>query len=162
VVSQHAIVLCGEYFIKAIGHAYELVVPACWDNTKRWQDTDAARIAPLYHGSNATFLKDKIHTLCKLANDSRADALAVELDYKVKDAELYRELALKILNRNQCLDVLSVPRAPEASALGTLPSWIPDWGVADFTALLRMPTPSGMALLEFQATPKALCVEPFQ
>jgi hypothetical protein len=59
--------------------------------TKRWQDT------------HVTFLKDKIHTLCKLANDLRADALTVELDYKVKDAELYRELALKILNRNQYL-----------------------------------------------------------
>jgi hypothetical protein len=47
----------------------------------------------LYRGSNATFLKDKIHTLCKqVANDSRADALTVEL---------------------------SVPRAPEASPLGT-------------------------------------------
>jgi hypothetical protein len=36
-------------------------------------------------------LKDKTCALYGLANDSGADALAVELDYKAEDAELYRE-----------------------------------------------------------------------
>jgi hypothetical protein len=142
----------------------------CWDNTKRVKriyQIEAARRAVrdgrtqtllglllLYRGFNAAFLKDRIYALCGLANDSGADALAVELDCKIKDAELHRELALKMLNRNQYLDVLSVPRAPEPSALGTLPSWVPDRSVTDFTTSLRMPSPSGMALLEFQVTPK--------
>jgi hypothetical protein len=66
-VSQQAVVLCGEYqcswddFIEAVDHAYKLVVPARWDDTKRIErvyqieaarravrrrDTDAAGIAP--------------------------------------------------------------------------------------------------------------------
>jgi hypothetical protein len=63
------------------------------------------------------------------------------------------KLAIKMLGWSRYLDVLSVPRAPEPPALGTFPSWVPDWSIADFTASLRMPSPSGMALLEFQATP---------
>jgi hypothetical protein len=40
-VSRQAVVLCGEYqcswddFIEAVDHAYKLVVPARWDDTKR-------------------------------------------------------------------------------------------------------------------------------
>ncbi len=174
-VSRDAVVICGTWkcswddFVEAVGYAVALLVPASWDNTTRFErvvQIEAARrtvrdgrtqsllgLLLFYRHFGATELKDKIYALCGLANDAGPEALAIVPNYDLGDAAVYHTVALEILKKGRNLDILSVPQVPKPTTIRSLPSWVPDWSIADFANSYRLPAISGAPFLDFTATP---------
>ena len=174
-VSREAVVLCGSWehgwdqFVDAIGHAYDLLVPASWDNTTRFErvvQIEAARrtvrdggtqsllgLLLLTRRFGATIPKDKVYALCGLANDAGPDALAIEPEYNVDNSTVFHMVALEMLKKGRNLDILSVPRVLKSSKIGPLPSWVPDWSISDFANSFRLPNFRGAPFLDYTATP---------
>jgi hypothetical protein len=162
-VSHDAIVMEGFYhhcswtdFITAVDYAETAKIPPFWETygpTMSIRSLDRARrgfkngdgtplldLLLFYRRFGATKPEDKIYALCGLASDAGPDELAVRIDYNIKTADSYREVAIQILRRGRYLDILSVPRVPGRSEVGPLPSWVPDWSVSDLSTSLRSTT----------------------
>jgi hypothetical protein len=172
-VSGDAIVMEDFYqcswtdFLTAVDYAETAKIPPFWETsipTMSIRNIEAARQAVtngestsllalllLYRRFCATNLRDKIYAICGLASDAGPDNLAVRIDYNIKTASLYCEVAIKILSKGRYLDILSVPRVPRPSDVGPLPSWVPDWSVSDLSTSLRSAT---VPWFNFYATSK--------
>ena len=81
--------------------------------------------------------RDKIFAFGGLCRASGDDSLAIRPDYGTNFREIYTMFAVRILQSNQNLDILSVPRVQETSAGGSLPTWVPDWSVFDQATSLQ-------------------------
>ena len=76
----------------------------------------------------ATDPRDKVFSFCGLINASSAER-SVQVSYTNNTSSVYRELAVKVLQHEQTLDILSRPPLPVVSKLAALPSWVPDWSI---------------------------------
>lgn len=79
--------------------------------------------------------RDKIFSLCGLANDSDV----VELDYQKSAEEVYLDTTIALIQRDQTLEVVTAAGLPPKSLQPrlSLPSWVPDWTRQDaFISLL--------------------------
>jgi hypothetical protein len=162
-VSRDAIVLEGSYhqcswadFMTAVDYAESAKIPPFWETygpTMSIRNIDRARrdfkngkgtplldLLLFYRRFNAKISDDKVYALCGLASDAGPDDLAVRIDYNIKTADSYREVAIQMLRKGRYLDILSVPRVPGRSDVGPLPSWVPDWSVSDLSTSLRSTT----------------------
>ncbi|OAL35033.1 hypothetical protein AYO20_05748 [Fonsecaea nubica] len=72
----------------------------------------------------ATDPRDKVFATYSLASDCQT--LRFRIDYRESLSRVYGGVALAILERDRCLDFLSVPR-PICTEQPPLPSWTPDW-----------------------------------
>jgi hypothetical protein len=74
----------------------------------------------------STLPADKIYGLLNLCSDAKETGIKVNYD---KDAShLYRELALRHIERHNSLDILYECYRPESESSSlSLPSWVPDW-----------------------------------
>ncbi|KAI9775711.1 MAG: hypothetical protein M1839_000913 [Geoglossum umbratile] len=172
-VSRDAIVMEGFYqcswtdFITAVFYAETAKIPPFWKTyvptmsirniemarqaVKNGESTMLLALLLFYRRSSASNLRDKIYALCGLASDAGLDDLAVQIDYNIQPANLYRQVAIQILSKGRYLDILSVPRVPEPSDVGPLPSWVPDWSISDHSTSLRSAT---VLWFNFNATSK--------
>jgi hypothetical protein len=107
---------------------------------KNGKGTTLLDLLLFYRRFNAKISDDKVYALCGLASDAGPDDLAVRIDYNIKTADSYREVAIQMLRKGRYLDILSVPRVPGRSDVGPLPSWVPDWSVSDLSTSLRSTT----------------------
>lgn len=76
----------------------------------------------------ATDPRDKVYSFCGLINTSSAER-SVRVSYTNNTSSVYRDLAIKVLQHEQTLDILSRPPLPVVSKLAALPSWVPDWSI---------------------------------
>jgi hypothetical protein len=118
---------------------------------KNGKGTTLLDLLLFYRRFNAKISDDKVYALCGLASDAGPDDLAVRIDYNIKTADSYREVAIQMLRKGRYLDILSVPRVPGRSDVGPLPSWVPDWSVSDLSTSLRSTT---VPWFNFNATSK--------
>lgn len=72
--------------------------------------------------------RDKVFALYGMS-EAAFHELRLDPDYRLKTADLYRDAAVRMLEKSSNLDVLGVPRSlqPLASLGEKLPSWVPDW-----------------------------------
>jgi hypothetical protein len=181
-VSREAILICGDRdckwadFSAAVDYAGKLLVPTVWNhaaNCMRVLQIEQARssvaagkihnllaLLLLYQSFGVTDLRDKIYALLGLASDIGPDGLAIDPDYSLTEVEVYKAVAIELLRRGLNLDLLSVPKCAQPSAVGKLPSWVPDWTNFDFACSLRAPSPySRASLFNFKAAPERHLVQ---
>jgi hypothetical protein len=79
--------------------------------------------------------RDKIYSFCGLVKTSSDGHSPVRISYKDDVATIYREVALKILNDDHSLDILSRPPSLAESEIKGLPSWVPDWSISSTSTL---------------------------
>jgi hypothetical protein len=79
--------------------------------------------------------RDKIYSFCGLVKTSSDGHNPVRISYKDDVATIYREVALKILNDDHSLDILSRPPSLAESETKGLPSWVPDWNISSTSTL---------------------------
>jgi hypothetical protein len=95
----------------------------------------------------ATDARDKVFALYGMSEDAFHE-LGLDPDYGIETAQLYRDVAVRILKKSLNLDILGAPRSlvPHGSVGETLPSWVPDWSNTKAThSLLRLETqPDGL------------------
>jgi hypothetical protein len=84
-----------------------------------------------HQSAQATDPKDKIYALHGLASDSHV----IEINYSQSLEEVYADVAMKLLEHGQSLDILSVAYLHENENLKGLPSWVPDWSVGNYVHL---------------------------
>jgi hypothetical protein len=109
----------------------------------------------LTRSTQARFSKDKIYGILGLLEGSEARLLDVQATYQQAPEQIYQEVAFSIIQHTQSLDVLSVPRHTQPSALSeALPSWVPDWSAVSDGNTRRI-LEIGTGLLAFQATGNA-------
>ena len=77
----------------------------------------------------ATDFRDKIYSFCGLVKTPPGHNL-VRISYEDDVSTIYREVALKILEEDQSLDLLSRPPSSSGTTLKNLPSWVPDWSTS--------------------------------
>lgn len=174
-VARDAVVLCGDdecswsTFQEFVYKTGLLMIPAVFNNKSLYQrlvqihsmreSVQRGQTQKLFQlllearQQKCKLPADKIFSLCGLANDVGTGALDVRPKYDGDPAVLYHQVALKILRRDSCLDILSVPRVSQPSKVGKLPIWVPDWSVGDATWSLRRPVVPGGEPWKFQATP---------
>ena len=83
----------------------------------------------------ATDPRDKIYSFCGLVETSSGRHKPVRISYEDDVGTIYREVALKILDEDQSLDLLSRPPALAGSRMNNLPSWVPDWSISSASTL---------------------------
>ena len=88
----------------------------------------------------ATDPRDKIFGLLGLISDC-PNPVDIIPDYKQTEAQVYTNVALRIINHDRCLN--SILAVCENKVSGTaLPTWVPQWtrpiGISDVSATLRM------------------------
>jgi hypothetical protein len=83
----------------------------------------------------ATDPRDKIYSFCGLVDTSSKGYVPVRISYEDDVATIYREVALKILEDDQSLDLLSRPPISAGSSMKSLPSWVPDWSTSSTSTL---------------------------
>jgi hypothetical protein len=57
--------------------------------------------------------------------------LTFRLDYTLSTRETHTKLAIEIINSEQGLNILNVPRPFKRATNLRLPSWVPDWSASD-------------------------------
>jgi hypothetical protein len=82
------------------------------------------------HSLASTDPRDKIYALLNIAKDR--EKLGITLDYRLPVTKVYTDIAVRILQSDSKLDLLSSVFA-EKSML--LPSWVPDWTRGGYTLL---------------------------
>ncbi|ERF72755.1 hypothetical protein EPUS_04808 [Endocarpon pusillum Z07020] len=105
-----------------------------------------------HRNCGASDSRDKVFALCGLARDAGADGLDVQTDYRLDTAEVYRDLAIKILKQSADLALLSVPRPSTSSNVAGLPSWVPDWSLSSHSTSFRARDFSGDYLFRSKAS----------
>lgn len=80
----------------------------------------------------ATDPRDKIYSFCGLIETSSSP---VRISYEDDVSTIYQEVALKIMNDDQTLDILSRPPTSSVSNIDGLPSWVPDWSAPSTSTL---------------------------
>ena len=80
--------------------------------------------------------RDKLFAFHGLFKPETLGASATMPDYGLSCLEVYRRFACETLTTSRNLDLLSVPRVTERSAIGGLPTWVPDWSCSDLCASL--------------------------
>jgi hypothetical protein len=83
----------------------------------------------------ATDPRDKIYSSCGLVEASPRCHSPVRVSYEDEVGVIYQEVALKILNEDQSLDLLSRPPIPAPSKFKDLPSWVPNWSISATSTL---------------------------
>jgi hypothetical protein len=79
----------------------------------------------------ATDPRDKIYSFCGLVETSSKTHSPVRISYEDDVEAIYREVALKILEEDQSLDLLSRPPiSTKSTGMQNLPSWVPDWSMS--------------------------------
>ena len=58
-------------------------------------------------------------------------------EYGIPVAEIYKKFAIKTLQNDGSLNILSVPSVQDVSSIDDLPSWVPGWSVSDQAATLQ-------------------------
>jgi hypothetical protein len=84
----------------------------------------------------ATDQRDKVYSFCGLIDSSPAKR-SVRVNYNDDAASIYREVAVRILQHDQSLDLLSRPPLPTMSKIPGLPSWVPDWSICTNSGMVR-------------------------
>ncbi|KAF4465970.1 heterokaryon incompatibility [Fusarium albosuccineum] len=80
--------------------------------------------------AQTTLQVDKIYALAGLASDWAE--LKLKIDYGKPWKEVYRDVAVAVLQHSGTLDILSGPRPPTYDPdYKDLPSWVPDWTIRD-------------------------------
>lgn len=115
-----------------------------WYSVQNGRRQSLLELLQQHRDFNATDPRDKVFALYGLAWDTSrdGDGLDIEVSYrgdrknadelKRDTARLYTNIAQKIIAKSLNLDLLSYTRAPpEEIADHSLPSWVPDWRVAD-------------------------------
>ncbi|KAI1085329.1 heterokaryon incompatibility protein-domain-containing protein [Whalleya microplaca] len=90
--------------------------------------TDLLPLLLRFREFSATDARDKVYGLCGLADASKREDPFLNINYEKDKEEVYREVAITILRKSGNLDILSVPRLLEPTAM---PSWVPQWDVSD-------------------------------
>ncbi|KAE9365590.1 HET-domain-containing protein [Stipitochalara longipes BDJ] len=78
--------------------------------------------------------RDKIYSFCGLVK-TPSSREPVRISYQDDVSTIYREVALKILEEDQSLDLLSRPPSLAGSRMKNLPSWVPDWSISSTSTL---------------------------
>jgi Heterokaryon incompatibility protein (HET) len=105
-----------------------------------------------HRNCGASDSKDKVFALCGLARDAGADGLDVKTDYRLDTADVYRDLAIKILKQSADLALLSVSHPSTSSRVAGLPSWVPDWSLSSHSTSFRARDFSGDYLFPSKAS----------
>lgn len=84
---------------------------------------------------NASDPRDKIYSFCGLVKTPLNGHSPVRISYKDDVTTIYREVALKIMNDDHSLDILSRPPSLAESETEGLPSWVPDWNISSPSTL---------------------------
>ena len=73
--------------------------------------------------------RDKVYAFCPLMGTSPSEFIDVRVRYEDAVEAVYRDVAIKILQHDRNLDILSHSPLPPtiSSSTSDLPSWIPDW-----------------------------------
>ncbi|CZS98851.1 uncharacterized protein RAG0_07413 [Rhynchosporium agropyri] len=66
--------------------------------------------------------------------------LLVEPDYTITTAQAYTQLALRVIETMDTLEILAFVDHHEEPGVLDIPSWVPDWHALNLTAPLRCPT----------------------
>lgn len=108
-------------------------------------------IRPMIHNfllQNRSFIasdaRDKVFGLLSLADTSNIQSLCIQPGYHLSAEQVYRNLAIDILQTRQDLDLFDAPRVLEDFKTKSLPSWVPDWNTSDPCVPLRFRGSSGM------------------
>ena len=72
--------------------------------------------------------KDRVYAILSLL-ESSSDAIDIEPDYTKRTSEVYQDVALRYINLNNTLKIL--PWSGLNERLSEMPTWVPDWRVAD-------------------------------
>lgn len=90
----------------------------------------------------ATDPRDKVYALLGLTTTASYQGrhlhIAADYNTNISAEEVFNSTAQRIIKTCQNLDIFSVPRAT-SSALGKLPSWVPDWTAQEQTTSLLLP-----------------------
>ena len=101
------------------------------------QSKDLFTLLVRHRRSLATDSRDKVFGLYGLAATSNVEQLGVPVDYHRGVRETYTTIAIRMLSAPPGLDILSVPRPLNSSAVPDLPSWVPDWSSVEEIYTLR-------------------------
>lgn len=73
--------------------------------------------------------QDKVYAFCGLMGPSCSENMDVQIRYEDAVESIYRDVATKIIQHDQNLDILSQRPLSQSIASSTcdLPSWVPDW-----------------------------------
>jgi hypothetical protein len=102
-------------------------------NPEARKDTTLVELLRACRARHCADAKDKIYAVLSVASD--ADRLQVRTDYTLSKRELYTEVAAKIIQSTQSLEILKSAGHEEES---DLPSWVPDWATDRVTVPLDM------------------------
>ncbi|TVY82068.1 Heterokaryon incompatibility protein 6 OR allele [Lachnellula suecica] len=91
---------------------------------------------------NSTDPRDHIYALLSHPRAKMNGSLVVQPNYSITPAEAYVELALKVIEQTQSLEILGFVEHDEKPGILALPSWVPDWHALNLVAPLRYPTQS--------------------
>jgi len=90
----------------------------------------------------ASDARDKVFRLLSLADISNIQSLCIQPDHHLSAEQVYKNLAIGILQTRQDLDLFDAPRVLEDSKTKSLPSWVPDWSTSNPCVPLYLRGPS--------------------
>lgn len=79
----------------------------------------------------ASDARDKVFGLLSLADTSNIQPLCIQPDHHLSAEQIYKNLAIGILQTRQDLNLFDALRVLEDSKTRSLPSWVPDWNTSD-------------------------------
>lgn len=91
--------------------------------------------------SAATDPRDHIYALLGLASD--ATTRNIEVNYRMEVSDLFTSVAIQMVQREECLNVLNSCSEARPPVTPKLPSWVPDWASwSRARSILNLPTTS--------------------
>lgn len=106
-------------------------IAAIDNERRRYRSRESTLLGVLlrHQRTMATDPGDKVYAFLGLVDKFHASQ-AVRVSYTDSITSVYREVAIKILQHDRSLDIMSRSPSPVYSKLNGLPSWVPDWSIS--------------------------------
>lgn len=104
-----------------------------------------------HRNSRATDPSDKVYGFLGLCEQKGTQIHGFVPDYRRTVSETFFDAAKTIIEHDQILHILGVPREDYQSRMDGLPSWVPDWSTYVFASSLSSRTVDGAYLYSFDA-----------
>ncbi|KAF5263357.1 hypothetical protein FOXYS1_5894 [Fusarium oxysporum] len=117
----------------------ELGLPSYLTAVAGAQAPDLLSLLHRFRSAGCSEPKDKIYAIRGLLEGGpNADLIEkITMDYKVPDWQIYLETAWAILTSDNNLNLLSHAAQSDMEGVENLPSWVPDWSVAESNSVIR-------------------------